>query len=277
MIPTRIRQLPNFLKQAWVRARVLKRPVAEPRTFHLCYFSCQSYFRYLYCSLHSLVRHAPGISYKVLVFSDEEQPLSPAQIAAIQELIPDARVMPWPKSMGWGATQIGWIWRAYKIAAENAKDNDVIARVDSDIFFFNDRIFRMVERSDADLIGDGHYVNFKFCQGGCYFFKASAVRRVLAMLDSEPLEEIVKEVDTVVEDVVAHHFARRLGLSIWLVWFMMFPDELRNAGGLTRWQRWKFSCVHFVMKNKQMMLDAYAWEEYSGRVPEHYATSLNID
>jgi hypothetical protein len=38
---------------------------------------------------------------------------------------------------------------------------------------------------------------------------------------------------------------------------MMFPDELRNAGGLTSWQRWKFSCLHFVMKNKSAMLEAY--------------------
>jgi hypothetical protein len=57
-----------------------------------------------------------------------------------------------------------------------------------------------------------------------------------------------------------HHFARTLGLRIWMTWFMMFPDELRNAGGLTPWQRWKFSCLHFVMKNKAGMITAYTQE-----------------
>ena len=70
------------------------------------------------------------------------------------------------------------------------------------------------------------------------------------MLQAETMEQVLPEDGIGVEDIAAYHFARRLGLRTWLTWFMMFPDELRNAGGLTRWQRWKFSCVHFVMKNK---------------------------
>lgn len=183
-------------------------------------------------------------------------------------------MIPWPKSMGWGAKQIGWIWRAYRLAAENAADDDIIARVDSDIFFFNDTIFRAVARSDADLVGDGHYVNFEFCQGGCYFFRASAVRRINAMLEAESLERVLADGHVGVEDMAAYYFARRLGLKIWMTWFMMFPDELRNAGKLTRWQRWKFSCVHFVMKNKEMMLEAYEREMLGGRGPEGYQQAL---
>jgi hypothetical protein len=260
MIPIRIRQFPQFVRQTMERSRVLSLPDPGPRTFHLCFFSCHSYFRFLYCSLHSLAEHAGGIRFKVLVFSDDEQPLSAAQIDAIQALVPEARVIPWPKSMGWGARQIGWIWRAYQLAAADAADDDIIARVDSDVFFFNDTIFRAVARSDADLVGDGHYVNFKYCQGGCYFFRASAVRRINAMLEAESVEKVLAEGDIGVEDKAAYYFARRLGLKIWLTWFMMFPDELRNAGGLTGWQRWKFSCAHFTMKNKVAMLEAYERE-----------------
>lgn len=200
--------------------------------------------------------------------------MSAAQIEAIQTLIPGAQVIPWPKSMGWGATQIGSIWRAYNLAASAASDNDVVARVDSDVFFFNDRIFRAVERSDADLIGDGHYVNFEYTQGGCYFYRASAVRNISAMLDATPIDEVLKEIDIVVEDIAAHHFAKRLGLKVWLTWFMMFPDELRNAGGLTRWQRLKFSCVHFVMKNKAEMLVAYEREVLRGHNSGNYLKAI---
>lgn len=274
MIPIRIRQFPHFVRQGLARSQVLSRPDQGPRTFHLCFFSCQSYFRYLYCSLHSLVEHGRDIRFKVLVFSDDEQPLSAAQISAIHALIPGTRVIPWPKSMGWGATQIGWIWRAYRLAAEDAADDDIIARVDSDVFFFNDTIFRAVARSDADLVGDGHYVNFEYCQGGCYFFRASAVRRINAMLEAESIERVLTEGGIGVEDIAAYYFAKRLGLRVWLTWFMMFPDELRNAGGLTHWQRWKFSCVHFVMKNKVAMLEAYEQDVLKGYVPEPYRQAI---
>lgn len=274
MIPIRIKQFQPFVKQMLARRRVLNLPSQAPCTFHLCFFSCQSYFRYLYCALHSLVEQAPDIQFKFLIFSDEEMPLSAAQIDAIQALVPGARVIPWPKSMGWGATQIGWIWRAYKLAAEGVADNDVIARVDSDVFFFNDRIFQAVARSDADLVGDGHYVNFEYSQGGCYFFRASAVRKITAMLDAEPIDNVLTEIDIVVEDIAAYHFAKRLGLKTWLTWFMMFPDELRNAGGLTTWQRWKFSCVHFVMKNKAAMLEAYKADVLDGKLPESYRKAI---
>lgn len=276
MFPTRIRHFPQFVRQTVERSLVLSRPDPGARTFHLCFFSCQSYFRYLYCSLHSLVENAHGIRLKVLVFSDEEMPLSAAQIDAIQALVPGARVIPWPKSMGWGATQIGWIWRAYSLAAEDAADGDIIARIDSDVFFFNDRIFRAVARSDADLVGDGHYVDFNFCQGGCYFFRASAVRQINAMIEEETLDRLLSEVDVVVEDVAASHFAKRLGLKVWMTWFMLFPDELRNAGGLNLWMRWKFSCAHFVMKNKAVMLEAYESEVLTGHIAEAYRQMLEI-
>jgi len=276
LIPIRVRHFPNFIKQAFERSEVLRRPDPGGRTFHLCFFSCQSYFRYLYCSLHSLTKYVHSVPFKVLVFNDNDQPLSAPQVAAIEALIPGTRVIPWPKSMGWGATQIGSIWRAYAMAAEGAKDNDIVARVDSDIFFFNDTIFRAVARSDADFIGDGHYGNFRFCQGGCYFFKVEAVRKINAMIASEGMDKLLTEVSVVVEDVAASHFAKRLGMKIWQTWFMMFPDEIRNAGSLTAWYRWKFSCLHFVMKNKGMMLEAYEREVFKGRLPEDYGRAIEI-
>ncbi len=201
-----------------------------------------------------------GHALKIIVFNDAEQPITDAQRRTIEDLVGNFRMIEWPKSMGWGAEQIGWIWKAYALAADEASDDDYIARVDSDVFFFNDRIFRAVKRSEADLVGDGHFVRFEYAQGGCYFFKVSAVRAINKLVAEQSMERLLEDVDIVVEDVAASHFARRLGLRTWLTWFMMFPDELRNAGGLTRWQRWKFSCAHFVMKNKAAMLDAYERE-----------------
>lgn len=260
-VPIRISQLPQFLLQTAQRSLVLRAQVVRRPTFRLCYFSCESYFKYLYCALHSLTRIAGDMRYEVTVFSDAEQPISAEQVEVLRALIPGIRVIPWPKSMGWGATQIGWIWKAYALAAEGADDDDIIARVDSDVYFFNDRIFRAVERSEADLVGDGHFVGFDYCQGGCYFFRARAVRQIVNFLAQRSLSDELDAAGINVEDIAADHFAKVLGLRIWMTWFMMFPDELRNASGLHWWPRWKFSCLHFVMKNKAAMIESYLRDE----------------
>ncbi len=276
MIPIRIKQFPRFIRQSYERSVVLNRKASADTTFHLCFFSCHSYFRYLYCSLHSIVEHMQGISFRVIVFSDEEQPLSSAQIETIKVLIPNVQVIPWPKSMGWGEEQIGWIWKAYELAADGVPDSDYIVRIDSDVFFFNDRIFRAVANSNADFIGDGHFVDFEYCQGGCYFFRVSAVNIIVKMLHQVTLQKALVGISIVVEDVAAYYFSKALNLEIWQTWFMMFPDELRNAGALTGWQRWKFSCVHFVMKNKVEMLTAYQCEILKGNPPESYILALDV-
>lgn len=275
-VPIRISQLPQFLLQTAQRSVVLCRSVARRPTFRLCYFSCESYFKYLYCALHSLTRIAGDMRYEVTVFSDAEQPISAEQVEVLRALIPGIRVIPWPKSMGWGATQIGWIWKAYALAAEGADDDDIIARVDSDVYFFNDRIFRAVERSEADLVGDGHFVGFDYCQGGCYFFRARAVRQIVNFLAQRSLSDELDAAGINVEDIAADHFAKVLGLRIWMTWFMMFPDELRNAGGLHGWPRWKFSCLHFVMKNKAAMIESYLRDELHEHERPRFLQAIDV-
>lgn len=260
-IPTRILQLPNLASEMVGRQlTLLKTPQRPEATFHLCFFSCESYFPYLYCSIHSIKRKIKH-RLRFLVFSDKDQPLSEAQKSALKQLEPNLTVIEWPKSMGWGIEQIQNIWNAYALAAKNAQPQDYIARVDSDVFFFNDRIFRQIERSQFDLVGDGHYVGLRYTQGGCYFFSASSVKKISETIKINQLSAILAEAEIDVEDQAAYHLAKNHGQKTKLTWFMMFPDELRNAGGLTRWQRLKFSCIHFVMKNKNLMLDCYLKEE----------------
>jgi hypothetical protein len=255
--PITLSQLPTLAKQIAEREyRLVFGKPTEP-VFRLCYFSCQSYFPYLYCALHSLVRTVRSSRLEVLVFGDTDMPLSDAQSEALMALPLSVRVIPWPKSVGWGAEQIGWIWRAYALACEGLSDDDFIARIDSDVFFFNDRIFRAMARSPAEFVGDGHYVNFQYCQGGAYFLRVSAARAVLKYLESNDLTQVLAKAGIGVEDRAVMHFARQVGLKTWMTCFMMFPDELRNAGGLTVISRFKFSCLHFTSKNKAGMIDAY--------------------
>lgn len=260
-IPTKILQLPNFVSEMISRQlTLLKAPQRPEATFHLCFFSCESYFPYLYCSIHSIKRTVKH-PLRFLVFNDTDQPLSTDQAQALKQLEPNLTVIEWPKSMGWGSEQIQNIWNAYALAAENAQPQDYIARVDSDVFFFNDRIFRQIERSRFNLIGDGHYVGLRYTQGGCYFFSAPSVKEISKTIKENKLSSILSNAKIGVEDQAAYYLANENNQKTKLTWFMMFPDELRNSGGLTRWQRLKFSCIHFVMKNKNLMLDCYLKEE----------------
>jgi hypothetical protein len=275
-IPIRVKQLPNFLYNTIAKEITLKHsPSSKNIKFHLCYFSCESYYPYLYCAIDSIKKHIPH-SLKIWIFNDEEQQLTNTQIETLKLLIPDTQVITWPKSMGWGSRQIESIWNAYALAAVDAGPNDIIARVDSDVFFFNDRIFQLAERHGADLIGDGHYVDFRYTQGGCYFFKASAVKAISTWLKGRSMHELLRDASIDVEDIAAYHFARATGLTSKLTWFMMFPDELRASGGLTAWQRAKFSCIHFVMKNKNLMLECYENEMLPQSEVQDFKEKLSV-
>ncbi|WP_412971994.1 hypothetical protein [Glaciecola sp. MF2-115] len=256
-MPIRIKHLPNFIADKISQKKLLAKSTDSDITFNLCFFSCESYFDYLHCSIHSVVNQLSSFKYKIFVFNDSDQPITNEQSEILRNLSPQVEIILWPKSMGWGAEQISNIWRAYEYAAEQAKPNDIIARVDSDVFFVNERIFKQVAAQGADLMGDGHFVDFKYCQGGCYFFKASAVRKIVNLIATESMEKLVKEIDVEVEDVAATAFAKKLNLNVVQTWFMGFPNELEHNKYFIWWFKSKFSCVHFVMKNKDKMLTAY--------------------
>lgn len=275
LLPIRVRQFPTFLREAFVKRALIRKDVPR-RSFQLCYFTCHSYYKYLYCSLHSLKTLGPDLRIRVLIFCDAKEMLSAAQCAAIEALHPGAKVIPWGKSQGWGAEQIASIWKAYELAAQECGDDDYVARVDSDVFLFSDWIFRAVEASRKDLVGDGHYVGFRYSQGGFYFLRGGAVRAVCRFLAANPLEAVLKKADINVEDIAAYHLIAETGQSSWLTFFMMFPDEYRRIAGFSAYQRWKFCCAHFVMKNKNLMLEAYDRDMLQPRDRAAYLEALQI-
>ena len=256
-VPTTVKQLPYLAVSFIQRARLRWVKLDPPATFRLCYFTCKSYFRYLYCSIHSLSLVRTPCALEILVFCDQDEMLSAEQISSLNGLGFPVRVIPWRKSQGWGTEQIASIWEAYALAATDAPEGAYVARVDSDLFFFSGWVFDTVAKSGADLVGDGHFVDFEYCQGGLYFFRADAVRRVLAATPTAEFGAELHREGIVVEDVAASFLARKAGLSVWQVFLMMFPDEYSNAGSLTPFQRLKFACLHYAKKDKRPMIDIY--------------------
>jgi len=256
-LPIRVTQFPKFAGSVLRRAMLPSRGPAGKATFRLCYFMCRSYFPYLYCSIHSLSRLAIDDRIEIHVFCDRNEMLTDDQIHQLEALGVPVKTIPWQKSQGWGHAQIQNIWNAYAYAAKDAPPNTYVARVDADVFFFSGWIFDAVARSGDDMVGDGHYVNFEYCQGGLYFLKADAVAKILLATPIDSFANVLGAANINVEDIAAHRMAQRAGLRIWLAFFMMFPDEYDNAGGLTPYQRRKFACLHYAKRNKAPMLDIY--------------------
>lgn len=260
-MPVRIAQLPAYARNVVDRLRASRAPRSRKgTTYRLCYFVCESYFKYLYCSLHSLSQLRTAHSLEVLVYCDRDLMLTDNQVRLLSGLQLDVRVVPWTKSQGWGTEQIESIWRAYAHAAEGAAPGTYLARVDADVFFFSDWLFDYVASSGADFVGDGHYVNFEYCQGGIYFIAAESVGAILAIAPLESFEAKLAQANIRVEDKAASHFAAMAGLRTRMIYFMMFPDEYRIAGRLTSYQRWKFACLHYAVRGKAPMLDIYMAE-----------------
>jgi hypothetical protein len=201
---------------------------------------------------------------------------SQEQCAAISAVYPDAQVIPWTKSQGWGSEQIASIWRAYSHAAADLNANDYVARVDSDVFFFSNWIFKLVAGSGKDLVGDGHFLDFQYSQGGLYFVRVSAINKITQYFEKNSMSEFLDNENIDVEDLAAYQFIKKTGLKSWLTFFMMFPDEYSNAGKLTAYQKFKFCCLHFVMKNKNKMLEAYLLEIITPAERESFVKALEI-
>ncbi|HYF07495.1 MAG TPA: hypothetical protein VD970_07730 [Acetobacteraceae bacterium] len=257
MVPVRIRQLPRFLSQTAARLAIGRRTLPDSATIHLCYFTCKSYYPYHLCSLDSLRRLGYDSAIKVHVFCDEQEMFSPAQIECMKEILPNLDIISWPKSQGWGSNEIRNIWLAYEHVCRSAGERDYVARVDSDVFFLADWLFRLVLKSGADLFGDGHYVNFSYIQGGCYFLSVPAIRTLCAEFHSGEALRRLSPTDVLVEDVALFRAAEAQRLEIRMMWFMMFPDEYRNAGSIGPYERWKFACLHYAIRDKRGMLAAY--------------------
>lgn len=263
IIPTRIRQFPVFLRETIKKQIIRNRPTNEEIAFRLCYFTCASYFKYLYCSIESIKSINAPFSIKLFVFCDRTEMLSEAQCHLLKALYSDIEIIPWGKSQGWGADQITSIWAAYEYASKGCRDNDYIARVDSDVFFFSNWIFSLIAKSDYQLIGDGHYVDFKYAQGGVYFCRVDALTKIFASLKIQPMSNFLIEQKINVEDIAVYKLMEKVKAKIWITYFMMFPDEYRIAKSINVYQKGKFCCYHHSVKDKRPMIDIYLKEMHS--------------
>ena len=276
-VPKRIRQIPTFIRNAMWRNVTMRRP-KQNRKFHVVYFTCRPDAGLLFMSLHSLKNIARDHSLTVNIFMDESNPLTTAQVGIIEELWPSVNFTVWGKGRGWGHVEIGNIWRAYEHVASFADSDDFITKIDSDVFFIDDRIFELTSRLTSDLIGDAHYDDGWHAQGGCYFLKVSAVQKILEELVFDRLNERVSAWPRTSEDFAATTFVRDRGLSFRDTFFMGSAPELKSYNLPYWWFRKKFSCAHFIRDHKHQMRHEYVnhfCDEASRREVQDYLQRLS--
>lgn len=187
----------------------------------------------------------------VFVVVDSKGPFNEEQQSELKEIVPNLQFL----ELG----QIDWAsihtlkteLQAFAIAASRAKPIDFIAKVDSDILFFSSIKLEEVGVCAADFVGDGHYSNYEYAQGGLYLLRAPLAEKLQTVSEQE-LAQTIAECRTHAEDQVVSALVRRRTKNIWLTRLMLFPNEFDKANLDGAWVRQEFSAIHLVHQKSDM-------------------------
>lgn len=218
---------------------------------HFVYFSCARDIELLRLSLKSLIELQTKQLGTVFVVGDSKGPFSLEQQSELKGIVPNLQFL----ELG----QIDWAsihtlkteFQAFAIAASQAQPIDFIAKVDSDILFFSNIKLEEVGVCTADFVGDGHYSNYEYAQGGLYLLRTPLAEQLQNVTEQE-LMQTITECQTHAEDQVVSALVRRRTPNIWLTRLMLFPNEFDKANLGGRWVRQEFSAIHFVHQKSDM-------------------------
>ena len=229
--------------------RLFPNPAAR---IHFVYFSCARDVALLTLSLKSLkFLHSDQVGTTYVVV-DSKGPFSLEQKTKLTKIIPSLEFL----ELG----QIDWAsvvtlkteLQAFAIAARRAQPIDFIAKVDSDILFFSSLKLDEVSICAADFVGDGHYSNYEYAQGGLYLLRAPLAEMLEESVTEQELEHTIAQCRTHAEDQVVSALVRQRTRSVWLTRLMLFPNEYEDANLNGRFVRSEFSAIHFVHRKEDM-------------------------
>ena len=209
---------------------------------HLIYFSYTNDIAMLKMSLVSLMKLDEGILGHVNLVVDSKGPFSRAQEKELEEIVPSIKFH-----------HIGRIdWASIDtLVAKTVSAEDYIAKVDSDILFYSSDKLKEILCSNALFVGDGHYSNYKYAQGGLYLMRRSLAMQISCTKQLE-LFEAINECGSISEDRVISALVKKRTNKIWLTRLMLFPDEYSKANLSGYWVKKEFCSLHFVQHKKDM-------------------------
>lgn len=218
---------------------------------HMIYFSCAKDIGMLKISLNSLMRLEPEIIGKIYLVVDSKGPFTYEQEGELKKIVPEIEFHHLGK-IDWASIDtLKTELKIFGIVADSAKSEDHLAKVDSDILFFNSAKLKESMSSAALFVGDGHYSKYKYAQGGLYLMRKSLAMNLSRASQAEILEAI-KECGSMAEDLVVSALVRRRTDKIWLTRLMLFPDEYEKTNLSSCWVRKEFCSLHFVHRKIDM-------------------------
>lgn len=194
-------------------------PPSEP-LIHFLYFTCSRHFPYLVTSVRSLARLESPLVGSVRVHCDRLDPLSTEQLDELSRVLQNYTYDVGATVTGWGLQTLLKELELFGQLGAAVPENHYIAKVDSDVLFGSEDMFRRVVASSDDYLGQRftHQFGYSYLQGGCYFLRAKLARRVARSRIRKAVLETCRRICVPVfafpEDAVVYSIATGLTASI---------------------------------------------------------------
>lgn len=163
-----------------LRPKIKSFPVSEPasRKIHFFYCTCGRHFQYLTISLKSLEFLRLDRLGKIYIYVDKKDNFSISQIRELNDTFPSMEIKISSRPLSWGGVRLLLSELAsFEEIIHEISPDDYICKVDSDVLFISDKIFKKVLSEDYDAVGQK--IPGDFMEGGSYFLKSSFVRSII--------------------------------------------------------------------------------------------------
>lgn len=252
--PIAVREL-HYLILGWFRYALLRpdKSAASAR-YHFIYFSYEPDFEYLDLSLRTLRAAIPAeLVGGVVLAEDQKGPFSPSQIEQLRGVWPSLQVLP-IRDFEWGSPRSthAELQLFKQVCSEMPDPRDLLVKVDSDVLFLPNPKWLRLLRSAASAIGDGHYLQHRFAQGGLYMIRREVIQTVFASTRVPDVEQVAIEIDSVGEDMAISRMLRGASQPFFFTRMMLFPNEYKALSTLSALTRREFIALH-CHKDKHSM------------------------
>lgn len=244
--PLALRRIPHVAFD-WARHPLRLLQSGPIRPLHLAYFSCERDYDLLCVSLLSVVRIESALPlHSVTVVIDEKAPFSVSQRATLQNICSRIRFCDSIGEIHDRSTKtIRTELNAFGDIAAHSGPDAVIAKVDSDVLFFSPHKLRHILCSRCDFIGDTHWTNGAFVQGGLYLLSTRLAAALAKNTSDKRIAAACRATGSCAEDRVISALAKSHQPRMWLTNLMLFPTEYERVRLDTFFIQREFSAIHF--------------------------------
>jgi len=189
---------------------------------------------------------------KVFLIEDQKAPFSKEQLQSLKTLCPTLHVLP-IYNFAWGSALSTYEELQMFLKVSDLMDNewDLLLKIDSDVLIFNAKKLEIICQSTIEAIGDGHFLQFKYAQGGLYMLRKHLIQKMFKTTTVEQIDAINKLTGSVGEDKAISHLLNKQDKSFFFTRLMLFPDEYNNIEHLNNVQK-EFVALHCHKDKEQM-------------------------